>query len=362
MLKVADSLKEMWAFEAEAADALASILAAIPIVTVEKIERNVVRDSRELDIVVHLTAAHKPQVLACEVKRHGQPRYVRDGLLMLKNTLQRTGMQATPVFIAPYLSPEARLICQENNVGYMDMQGNVRLEFDGVFIERLVADKPAPDRREIKSLFRPKSAQVLKTLLRDPHRRWRVEELAQVSGVSLGHVSNVRSGLLDREWARSDQGLFLSKPNELLDAWRDAYEAPSGERHNFYTILHGKAFEEAARSALSGPNIKARAVLASFSAAQWLAPYGRTGMQYFYADEAGLESLTHALQLSVSGKGENVTVTLPKDRGLLDDTVEPAPGALCTGVVQTYLDLWVAGERGREAADHLRREKLQWAQ
>ncbi|MGJ5813321.1 type IV toxin-antitoxin system AbiEi family antitoxin [Paludibaculum fermentans] len=356
-------MKAVWAFESDATHALESVLAAIPIVTLQRIERNVMNGPHEFDIVVHLTAAGQPHLLACEVKQNGQPRYVREGLLRLKNILQRAGLQATPVFIAPYLSPEARMICQENQVGYVDLQGNVRLEFDGVFIERIVADKPAPDRRELKSLFRPKSALVLKTLLHDPHRRWRVEELAQSAGVSLGHASNVGSGLLDREWAdRSAQGLFLAKPNELLDAWRDAYEAPPGKRLSFYTILHGKLFEEAARATLRTPALNARAVFASFSAAQWLAPYGRTGMQYFYADEAGLERLKTALQLSISGRGENVTVTIPKDRGLLEDTVEPAPGALCTSAVQTYLDLCVAGERGREAADHLRREKLQWAQ
>jgi hypothetical protein len=83
-------------------------------------------------------------------------------------------------------------------------------------------------------------------------------------------------------------------------------------------------------------------------------------MQYFYADETGLEQLKIALQLSTSGKGENVIVAIPKDRGLLDDTVEPAPGAVCTGPIQTYLDLAVAGERGLEAAEHLRREQLTW--
>ena len=41
MLKIADSLKEAWALEAEAADALASVLATIPIVSVENIKRNV---------------------------------------------------------------------------------------------------------------------------------------------------------------------------------------------------------------------------------------------------------------------------------------------------------------------------------
>jgi len=64
--------------------------------------------------------------------------------------------------------------------------------------------------------------------------------------------------------------------------------------------------------------------------------------------------------LAPSVKGENVVVTVPKDLGLLRDTVEPAPGAVCTRAVQTYLDLWVSGERGQEAAQHLRQEKLSW--
>lgn len=359
MLKAADSLKEM---EERAAEVLEAILKEISIVRLEHIDVEPEVGPLRPDLLAHLTAAGHPQVLVGEVKSSGQPRYVREGLLQLRNFIEQTPrMKATPLFIAPYLSPEARQICRDNKAGYLDFHGNVRLEFDGVFIERIVADKPAPDRRELKSLFRPKSAQVLKTLLRDPKRQWRVEELAQSAGVSLGHVSNVRSGLLDREWAQvSGSGLFLSKPNELLDAWRDAYEPPPGKRLSFYTILHGKAFEEAARAALKEPPSKGRAVFCSFSAAQWLAPYGRTGMQYFYADESGLENLKPALQLSTSGKGENVMVTVPKDRGILGDTVEPAPGAVCTGLVQTYLDLSAAGERGQEAAEHLRREKLNW--
>ena len=83
-------------------------------------------------------------------------------------------------------------------------------------------------------------------------------------------------------------------------------------------------------------------------------------MQYFYADEAGLEKLKIVLQLSPVGKGENVTVMIPKDRGLFGNTTEPASGAICTSAIQTYLDLAVAGERGREAAEHLRGECLKW--
>ena len=66
------------------------------------------------------------------------------------------------------------------------------------------------------------------------------------------------------------------------------------------------------------------------------------------------------LKLAPALKGENVIVTVPNDLGLLTDTVEPAPGAICTSPVQTYLDLSIAGERGVEAANHLRQERLSW--
>ena len=105
---------------------------------------------------------------------------------------------------------------QREQCGFLDLVGNARLAFDNVFIERRVSGRPPADRRELKSLFKPKSAQVLRVLLRDPRRAWRVTELAEPAGVSLGHVSNVRAGLLDREWAQvSEGGLFLSEPDAL---------------------------------------------------------------------------------------------------------------------------------------------------
>ncbi|RCN58241.1 type IV toxin-antitoxin system AbiEi family antitoxin [Acidiferrobacter thiooxydans] len=358
MLKQPESMKEL---EGRAAGALRALVGEIPALRLDKIELEPALPHHGIDIVARINVDDRPHMLVCEIQSSGQPRNVRGALLQLRNYVAHLGEDAVPIFIAPYLSPEAQALCKENKVGFIDLVGNARLVFDNVFIERRVAERPPADHRRLRSLFKPKSAQVLRVLLRDPKRAWRVTELAETAGVSLGHVSNVRAGLLDREWGRvSDQGLFLSEPDSLLNAWRDEYVAPEGERLAFYTILHGSAFEEAARQVLGAPPEKAKAVFASFSAAHWLAPYGRTGTQYFYADASGLERLKERLQLSLSPKGENVVVTVPKDSGLFRDTVEPAPGAVCTGAIQTYLDLWVAGERGREAAEHLRQEKLSW--
>jgi len=358
MLKAAHSMKGL---EGEAVEALSSLLRQVPAVEIRNVALEPAGPDRGADFVLMFDVSGRPQSIVCEVKASGQPRHVRMALLQLRNFMVNHQPNALPVIAAPYLSEEARALCRDAKVGYLDLEGNARLAFDSVFIDRLVPARPAAARRELKSLFKPKSARVLRALLRDPSRSWRVAELAASAKVSLGHVSNVRSALVDREWAKlSKGGLALARPDALLDAWRDVYEAPVAQRTSFYTTLHGRSFDEAARGVMSLKYPEERIALASFSAAQWLAPYARIGTHYFYADNDGIERLKLGLDLKTIQKGENVVVMVPKDDGIFLDTAEPVPGAICTSPVQTYLDLAVAGERGREAADHLRRERLSW--
>lgn len=345
--------------ETHAADAVAALLRSVPVIHVEKVEMTPPGSS--VDILAEFSLNGNRRFLACEVKPFGQPRHVRAALFQLQKAAEEFDPPAMPIFIAPYLSQEAQALCREFDVGYLDFLGNAWITFDTVFIERQVDTKPPAVQRNLKSIFKPKSAQILRTLLRDPDRAWRVADLSQASDVSLGHVSNVRSELVDREWAEvTDDGLRLSRPDGLLDAWRDAYEPPAGERLSFYTTLHGQSFESSARSTLSVGQDRPNAVFASFSAAHWLAPYGRISTHYFYADAIGLTALRNTLKLSPAASGANVIVVVLKDHGLFHDTVEPALGVVCTSPVQTYLDLSAAGERGAEAAEHLRQELLSW--
>jgi hypothetical protein len=99
-------------------------------------------------------------------------------------------------------------------------------------------------------------------------------------------------------------------------------------------------------------------VLSSFSAARWLAPYARVAGEFLYADAGGEEILTQHLKLEPAARGENVTIDRPRDQGVFLENPEPKPGLRCTGLVQTFLDLAAAGERGAEAADHLRQQKI----
>ncbi|MGU7782472.1 hypothetical protein [Burkholderia sp. PU8-34] len=344
-------------------DALEQVLSRVPIVDVDDIRAERQMSDLGIDLIADIRAAGKPYRLLCKLLPNGQPRYVKHALLQIREHAARGTPDIVPILIAPYFSPGTRALCQQHHVGYLDIEGNAQITFGGVFIERQVTERPATERRELKSLFKPKSAQVLRTMLRDPNRSWKVTELANATGVSVGQVSNVRAGLLDREWAATTRdGIYLPQPDALIDAWRDSYEAPAGEYHALYTVLHGAALESAAREILGsgGSEKPAAAAFASFSAANWIAPYGRSPTQYFYATKSGFDRLAAALKLKPVTSGENVVITLVKDEGVLADTVEPAAGAICTSPVQTYLDLTLAGGRGEEAARHLREATMTW--
>lgn len=313
------------------------------------------------DFMLPVQIGNERRHLLCEVKAQAQPRQVRLAALELKDYLATLGDPlAYSVLLAPYISPKSAEICRQAGIGYADCAGNCYLVFGNVFIEYSGATNPQVEKRGLRSIFSPKSARIMRALLGDPGRLWRVAELAEVTGTSLGQVSNVRSALVDREWAIADKsGLKLARPVDVLDAWRDAYSKQKSIRKRYYTLLHGENLEAFIKTALIDAGQGAHALQASFSAARWLAPFARYPSQVFYADEAGEQLLRERLQLQPVSKGENVIIVILKEGGIFADRIEAAPGVWTTGLIQTYLDLTAAGERGAEAAEHLRQIRIE---
>lgn len=345
---------------ADLSKALRELLKGIPSIEVGPATREPRLGPHQPDLLIDFIAFGKAQTLAIEVKKNAQPRFARMAILQLRDFIRTLDKPAKPILASSYLSPEVRNICKQEDVGYIDLEGNTRIALDNIFIERTVPTRPAVDKRHLKSLFRPKSAQILRVLLRAPWIAWKVKDLALAADVSLGQVSNIRMALLEREWAiETPEGVILTEPNMLLDAWRNDYIRPTGQRVAFYTHRSAKEIESTSFY-VEAPNETQHLARAAFSAAAWLAPYGRVQTHYFYADFKGYDQLKERFDLSQVDRGENVVVTVLSDLGPLRDSVEAAPGILCTSPVQTYLDLYAMGERGREAAEHLREAKLQW--
>lgn len=339
---------------------LRGLLDRIPFLKTKSIQHIAESFGNQPDLWVEVEAGEKTWILVVEVKRQGQPREVRNGLLQLQRFLSQN--QSKPcygIMAAPFFSEESARLCIEAGTGYADLAGNARLSFDQVFIELQAAGNPFRVKRYLRSLFTAKAGRILRVLLTPPLRAWKVTELEAASGVSLGQVSNVRKLLLDGEWAvAGEPGLRLSRPEDLARAWQGSYEPRTRSRETAYTLLHGQGFEEAMRAALAEAGQGEHAVLASYSAARWFAPYARQATQFFYADRQGAEILRRHLQLQAVSRGENVIILEPDEDDVFSGRVEAAPGIWCSGLVQTWLDMSVAGERGGEAAEHLLQEKL----
>ncbi|WP_085481443.1 hypothetical protein [Paraburkholderia susongensis] len=124
----------------QAIETLRQLLEQVPVI--EHLDVRPQRSNAAVDIVAQAEVMGKSYTLVCEVKSSGQPRHALLALLQLRDELVRRKGEATPVFIAPYLSPEVQALCREQGAGFLDFEGNAHLVFGSVFIERQVASKP----------------------------------------------------------------------------------------------------------------------------------------------------------------------------------------------------------------------------
>ena len=116
--------------QTKAAEALNSVLHQV-----SSIKTNDIRfqpTHRKSDILADINVLGRHHKLVCNVADGDAD--VRKALDKLRTCADRTKDGATPVLIAPYLSQQARDLCDKSRVGFIDMQGNARLVVDEIFI------------------------------------------------------------------------------------------------------------------------------------------------------------------------------------------------------------------------------------
>jgi hypothetical protein len=267
-----------------------------------------------------------------------------------------------PILAVPWASERLIESCIEADIGYLDLEGNFRLVFGGLHAISRGAPAPKSEVKSLRSLFRPKSARVLRTLLKQPNRPWRTQNLANQAGVSLGYAHKVKTALAERGWlTKEPSGFHLTHPQDLLEQWRGEWgdtranqRMEDPHKQKYYTLKHGAALQKALQ-----PNDGQHWVYASYSAADWLAPLARQAVLHLVADNLGLRHLQTVLQLEPVKTGFNVIIYLDPEGDILQDRFEAAPGIWTTSPVQTYLELYNSHDRGREAAEYLRKTRIE---
>lgn len=299
-------------------------------------------------------------LLIGEVKSSGQPRLARDAI---NQVLRYTASfpNAYGVFVAPYISPQAAQICSDEGVGYVDLAGNCRLTFGHVFIQREGRLNRLAEKRDLRSLYSPRAARVLRVLLLDTVKKWRIKVLAAEAGVSLGQAHNVKKLLLDREWiGTGSSGVWLARPEELLSEWAANYDSRRTQARHFYSLKNANEIEYNLAEVYQAKGM--RCALTAFSGAARYAPFVRYQRAVAYVDCLD-DDVLEALGLKPVTSGANVSLLLPYDEGVYYGA-QTFAGVPVVSPVQVYLDLQHAHGRGEEAAGKLLEEVIRprWRQ
>jgi hypothetical protein len=353
MLKIVIMMKkEIFNIEEKAEKTIKATLENIPFLKISSIER----EKEGADFMVSLDVTDKKGVLIVEARNNGQPRIAREAvnqLIRYRNTYQ----DAYLIFMAPYISPQSAEICRKDGVGYLDFAGNCYLSFGQVYIEQTGNPNPFRTRRDMVSLYSPKSSRVLRVLLNSSGRTWKMEDLADEARVSLGQVANVKKLLLDREWI--GDGFSLREPWKLLEDWADVYTYRKNEFRDFYSLDRIPEIESNLAKACSEKSIEY--ALTGFSGAARLAPAVRYNRAMAYVSIFS-ENLLSSINLKEVPSGANVMLLRPYDEGIFYGT-RAIHNIRIASPLQIYLDLKNYKGRGEEAAEVLLSDviKPNWA-
>jgi len=357
MLKMANPVKERKP-EREAADRLVAVLREVPFLAPISVRRENARGDSLIDFILTLRSPAIDRRLVCEVKSSGQPRIAREACLNLLDYV-RTEERDYPVFIAPYISPAAAVICDQYKVGYFDLAVNCRLTFDQVYIRRQGFPNSTVQKRDLRSLYSPKAERVLRVLLAAGRRSWRMQELADEANVSLGQAANVKKILSNREWAEAVAGGFRLRSLDdgvlpILTEWIENYRVERNDAREYYSLKPVPQTE--AELVDASRRIKARLAFTGFSGAVRFAPAVRYQRVTAYV-LGDLPALADRLGLKPVSSGANVTLAEPSDEGVFYG-MKQVEGAPVVGPVQLYLDLMQNKGRGEEAASAILEEVI----
>ena len=121
--------------ELRAAEALKVLLGQVSAIKLKGMKKRESQGSRHAaEILAHIDVYGHSHTLACEVKAEADPLNLRDVLKELRQSAAHFDRHATPVLIAPYLSPEAQALCKESHAAFLDLEGNARIAIGEVFI------------------------------------------------------------------------------------------------------------------------------------------------------------------------------------------------------------------------------------
>jgi DNA-binding Lrp family transcriptional regulator len=266
---------------------------------------------------------------------------------------------AVPIVVANYLSPDRRNQCQEEGIFFVDLSGNVLLEFDGLHVERIGFPNRFPEKRTGRGPFSDKASLILRAALSDPQKVWGIRELAQAIGLDPGFVSRMAQELEKRNYvSRIDSKLKLREPKSLLEDWVREYGYKRNQEVRYFCLAKGpeEILEKVIAAQIPDDVLYA---LGLHAGANLRDPYSVYKEVHIYADSKEVINwFMEKMKLREAEEGANLIFLLPYYKHSVFYGKQRIRGVWVVSDLQLYLDLHHYPIRGLEQAEHLYEKRL----
>jgi biotin operon repressor len=321
-----------------------------------------------IDAIVEFTVEHlasKPVAAVIEFKTRLTPMALEGAVhqvLQYRNELRRTGEfdELYAMVAAPYLSDSVQRRCKELGVGYVDLNGTFSLVQPGVYVDVVRPATAFKNPQGIKNIFAGRSRRIIRVLLANPHKPFRLEELASETQLSVGQVFQATKRLQeDGVLERTSQGRALTKPRRLLRLFSQEIKSDYLQNRRIF-----QGFSEMPLTELScrlRDLCERKVAPCVFTLTSGLDPHERNLREDLVAAYIGApaEEIRNDLGLDAVGKGANVLLMTPPESdnteagGVFYGPRKLTSGLMGVNPVQLYVDFTLHGSRGEEQAEFL---------
>lgn len=262
-----------------------------------------------------------------------------------------------PVVVVPYMGEAGARAAAAEGVGWIDLSGNARLRDRDLFVHVEGRPNRYPTRGRPSSPFAPVSSRLTRHLLQDPDRWWRQADLARAADLDDGRLSRLVGRLDELELLERDGGRLRPRdPDALLDAWAADYRFDSHDVLACHVTGSGIELAQDVTHRLTAAEIPH--ALTGLPAAWRLDGFAQFRLVSVFVD-GDPRTVADEVGARAEPRGANLQLIGPNDRGVFVGA-DMIRGSGVVAPVQAYLDLLALPERARDAAEHLRAERLSW--
>lgn len=269
------------------------------------------------------------------------------------------------ILVVPYMGEVGKKLCAAQGIHWLDLSGNAHIITPSLIIN--IAGKPNLYKHAGRpaQFFSAASVRIARALLLWPDHWFMQGDLADEIGINRGGMSGLirryeEAGFVERRTEGRRNFLRARNSDMLLDAWREADDFSKHDIHRGHIPARsGPELLEKLATTFERENIDYAAT--GLAAAWLLEPFAQFRLVTLYLSQWPSAEIMEQLMFRETSSGANVWLTLPKDDGVYFGS-EHSQSIKHVSAVQTYIDLKAQPERAEEAAEALRRAKLQWSE